>query len=131
MMSADRPPIAAQFSRSRLAVLLPVLIVLHLGLAHAGHISLGDSDHFHTGDSAPSHHILVSDSDPVGSADTCPVPSATFRADIADLDITLDSFPNTEIGQLPAPPGYFNESSVVPKRLDGPNRQAILACFRL
>ncbi len=130
-MMSERPRFALQLSRSRLAVLLPVLIVLHLGLAHADHVSLGDSDHYHAGHTTPSHHSSTADTDPAEVANTCPVPSATVRVDVADLDVDLHTIPTTEIGQLPAPSTYFNEVSVDPKRLDGPNRQAILACFRL
>lgn len=123
--------IRLHFSGNRLAALLPVLVVLHLGLAHADHVSLGELDQSDFGNTGTSHHISVANTDSEKAAETCPVTSATVRADLSELDIAPQAAPVIGVIQLSEPSVSVIEPSVIPKRLDGPNRQALLERFLL
>ena len=116
---------------NRLAVLLPVLVVLHLGLAHAGHVSLGELDQSNFGNTGASHHVSVANTDSQQPAETCPVPSVTARADLSEVDVAPQASPVIEVIRLSEPSVSVIETSVIPKRLDGPNRQALLERFLL
>jgi hypothetical protein len=126
------------WSTSRLAVLLPILVVVHLGFVHAEHLrpdlvetqNLGHhasaSDH-----SEPSNHRSADVPAPTSSDEACPIPSASLRSDDQNeetISITLHDevafVPRDDIEATPL-------SSTPPKRLDGPNRRAILQCFLL
>jgi hypothetical protein len=125
------PWIAPNISGNRLAALLPVVILLHLGLAHADHLTLGSIDQSDAGNTGASHHISIANTDSKQPADTCPVPSATVRAEMSELDVASPAAPAEEIIELSARSASVTETSVLPKRLDGPARQALLECFRL
>ncbi len=119
------------FFGNRLAALLPVLILLHLGLAHADHVALGEIEQFDVGSTGTSHHVSIANTDSKQPAETCPVPSATVRADLSEVDVVPHVAQGKEVIQLSEPSESVIETSVIPKRLDGPNRQALLERFLL
>jgi hypothetical protein len=123
--------IRLHLSGNRLAALLPVLVLLHLGLAHADHVSLGELDQSDHGNTGTSHHVSVANTDSEKPAGMCPVPSATVRADLSEVDIVLQASPVTVVIQFSESSISVIETSVIPKRLDGPNRQALLERFLL
>ena len=118
-------------SGNRLAALLPVLVVLHLGFAHADHVVLGEIDQSDAGSIGTSHHVSVANEDSKQPAKSCPAPSATVRAELAESDSLSHVAPVAEMVQLPVTSASVAKTSVIPKRLDGPNRQALLERFLL
>ena len=123
--------IRLHFRGNRLAALLPVLVLLHLVLAHADHVSFGELDQSDHGNSGTSHHVSIANTDSKQPAETCPVPSATVRADLSEVDVVPHVAQGKEVIQLSEPSESVIETSVIPKRLDGPNRQALLERFLL
>jgi hypothetical protein len=123
---------------SHVSIILPLLVVLHLGFSHAGHLSpaFGDSETTepeisHVQPSTHEYHSHHSASDPSISDERCPVPTVTVRFDDLDFEaIDLASQAQFDVYQV-GEQTHRELREVLPKRKTGPTRHAILQCFRL
>jgi hypothetical protein len=122
---------AAFNSAGRLATFLPVLIALHLGMAHTDHLSPSLRSTLVPGNEAESQHVSVAHHDSEDLAKGCPVPTVVLRADLYDLDPVAIEPVVTPFDVTPAQLPDKLADIPLPQRPDGPSRQALLQCFRL
>jgi hypothetical protein len=111
-------------------VALPLLVAIHLGLAHAERLE-GDPGNVH--ETGSQHHSQaaspIEPEDPAASDDTCPIPEVHARTD-PDPDMV----PPLALPVMDAPvamPILSRPTEYAPPRLDGPDRQAVLQRFTL
>jgi hypothetical protein len=114
------------------AVLVPLVLTLHLVFAHgnnaARHLEVAEP---HAGFPGQVRHFVVGSRDVSGNLDLCPVPSISLRpGQFENLAVSVAPLSCSDVPlMLKSHSGVLVRTA--PKRLPGPDRQALLQRFLL